>query len=176
LVEEKVEREYPYSFGAGATIFMAMMSICCCGLSLWAIYMALTDQGPVVIFKRFGLGGVHLQGWAATGFYVVVVAAALSWGIPCGRMAWNGMQSKQRIAFTRTGILLPRSRSTTKEEFVEYTDISEMCQETYRGNVTFLHFACSKGVFSIARQKLTHKDFKEICNHLEENVRQDGAP
>ena len=165
-----MEREYPYSFGAGATIFMAMVSICCCGLSLWAVYMALTDQGPVVIFKRFGLGGVHLQGWAATGFYVVVVAATLYVGIACGKIAWNGMQSEQRIAFTRTGILLPRSRFATKEEFVEYTDISEMFQETYRGNVTVLHFVCSKGLFSIARQKLTNKDFNEICLNLEESI------
>jgi hypothetical protein len=81
-----------------------------------------------------------------------------------------------RIAFTPEGVLLPRNRWATSEEFVEYQDIATYVYVLIEGNpdpneVRLFQFTCSKGKFIIAKQKLSAAAFKEICDLLVERAK-----
>jgi hypothetical protein len=146
------EREYPYSYGFPLAVFFLVVFLIAIGLFVISCYELFFGDWPSV--------------------FLVVVAVAcvpLIWGM--WKMLRASFRGKQRIAFRETGIILPRTRFDTQEEFVEYSDISDLALEKPGGGeVTFLHFNCSKGHFAIARQKLWRKDFLEIRDLLWDNV------
>jgi len=158
-----IEREYRYRHSLFVCAFFFLFFGAMTAFALW---LAVTHHGEMVL-----KGGIRLRGEAAFIFLWGFFGMAGVMFVVAGIFLWNWIADpNQRIAFTAKGILLPRNRWSAKEEFVEYREIRDVAfvQTTYRGvkEVTFLRFVCPQGTFSIARQKLTKKDFEDIGNRL----------
>jgi hypothetical protein len=178
--DQPAEREYPYHYGrefVGCFLVAAgLLGIA----SAFAFYWAVTSDDPVEVRK--GLGRARLEGTAAKAALTACGVAGILVMVVCLRQARSEAQKaarpQQRIAFFPSGIRLPRHMDATEEEYVEYADISRLELEwlEHRGgrSVTFLHFVCSRGRFSIARRKLTAQAFDEVCAYLQQKV--DQAP
>jgi hypothetical protein len=159
--EPAVERRYPYWFGTVdlgcLTLALPWFGV----LAVFSVILAIRDSGPVRY--RF----IHLEGGYATLFKWVAALSCL--GVTLAGLVHVVRALRARkgsIAFTRSGVHLPRSRYAREQEFVNYQDINYLTLEK-----NFLCFDCSKGRFSIARQKLSKQHFSEITNLLRERVR-----
>jgi hypothetical protein len=103
-------------------------------------YVRLLPWLPWLVFGLVGLGFV----WSC-------------------RVFWNSL-SKKRIAFLPMGLLLPRGNLwTTREVYVEYTDISNL--ELVEASCK-IEFDSSQGYFSIWQANTWNKDFEAIRNEL----------
>jgi hypothetical protein len=174
--EQPAEREYAYHYGReflGCFLVAASLLAVASG---FAFYWAVTSSDPVEVRK--GLGRVVLTGTAGKAALAACGAVGLVCMLACLKAARTEAQKaarpRQRIAFFPEGIRLPRHMDATEEEYVEYADISRLETEwlEHQGgqSVTFLHFVCSRGRFSIARRKLTAQAFDEICACLADKV------
>lgn len=172
-------REYPYHYGKE---FLGCFTVAVVLLAIgtgFCFYEAATSSQSVVIEK--GPGRVELTGKSARLALAVVGAIGLLCLLVCVRAAVNearkSSRPKQRIAFFDDGIRLPRDMDAEDEGYVEYADISQIEVEAFEHHgtmrhVTFLHFYCSRGKFSIARRKLTATAFAEIEEYLRFKVAQ----
>jgi hypothetical protein len=178
--EQPVEREYPYHYGREFLGCFLVAAFLLAVASAFAFYWAITSSDPVEVRK--GLGRVELTGTAAKAALAACGAVGLLCMLACLKAARTEAQKasrpRQRVAFFPAGIKLPRDMEAEEEEYVEYADISRLETEwlEHQGgrSVTFLHFVCSRGRFSIARRKLTAQAFDEICAYLQDKV--DRAP
>jgi hypothetical protein len=172
MTRDQIQREYPYFVGVGYLVAYAVLFIVFGVLSLSIFYFLAIHPGTVVVGRSWG-GHVELGGTKATTLSIVgglVTNAFAAW---MGYLAWKNAR-RQRIAFTSSGILLPRTPYSTKEEYVPFTDIRDVEITPGRERtdiVVFLRFSSSNGQFSITREKLTREAFDEICTCLQENVR-----
>ncbi len=157
------EREYPYRHHL---VSVSLVFLLFSSGALFSLWYAVTDHRDIIIN-----GIIPLRGGAASIFRWSVFATMAAMAVISGRFIWiRVVYPGHRIAFTSTGILLPRNRWTAMEEFVRYGDISGVSLENIENlgvsAVTFLRFRCPKGTFAISRQKLKKDDFVEVCAML----------
>ncbi len=167
--EHAIEREYKYTYSLAELVFWSLFISFLVAIALGGVYVSLTGHQPL----RMEGGGPpprsradHLMLWCTSLFLLGVAAifAAFVRRMSRGR--------GRRIAFTPAGILLPRDRFSSEEEFVPYRDILAWNFRQIHGEVTFLDFYASGGRFSIARQKLWRAQFDEICTTLLLRIRE----
>ena len=95
-------------------------------------------------------GLVELSPAGATIFYWVLAASSVCFVVLCGLQAFIRLFQRQRIAFTDTCLIVPRSRFfSTTERSIPFSDIRELVPSTvYRQR--FLKIVYEGGSFNLA--------------------------
>ncbi|HEV3085188.1 MAG TPA: hypothetical protein VGY66_35845 [Gemmataceae bacterium] len=162
--ESIIEQEFPYKdnriLKAWFTLSVVMLV-----LAAGSLWWALTERRDILLNGIILLRGLaaSIVRWSLFGI------AAVTSGISLGFLFWTKLTSPcQRIAFSSSGIHLPRNEWARKEEFVAFRNIAEVILETVRGR--YLHFTCPQGRFSICRAMLSKTDFEEISAWLQQKT------
>ena len=151
--------EYPYRHSLLANLFFFVFFL---AISVLSGLGAWNHEGSIDV-----KGLIELEGIAAHVFLWVCTAFCVGMTLIVGRFLIIRIVSPhQRIAFTTEGILMPRTRWSTNEEFLPFEEIDFVEMETHKGHPTFLHLDTQRGRFSIARQKLIDEDFGEIRSRV----------
>jgi hypothetical protein len=151
-----VEREYEYQLKAGRVLVRAVLY----GFgALWFAYMALTND------RGLNLYCIPLNQNRATIFYGVFAGlAALFAAYDAANAARRG-SLRQRIAFTRDGLSVPRSSDSTEEKQIPYESVLDLKQISEPDNVTVIRHR--GGEFTLRLDMLSdERAYAEIVQNL----------
>lgn len=157
-----IERQYNYRptwkvlllvgafFGTASAVFM---------------YLALTNDQNVVIN-----GVIRLSPFGGRIFYGVLAAVGATFVAVTIFLAYARLTSVQRIALTRTGILVPTGKWNCRDEaFIAFKDIEAIKILEYHRE-KFIYIYASGLRYTVVKSLLAQGDFDEIMWALEANV------
>ena len=102
-----VERQYEYQLKAGRVQTRAILS----GVGgLWFFYLALTNDRGLILYI------IPLSQHAATIFYWIFGSLAVLFSVTDTMNVARRGNLRQRIAFTKEGLMVPRSSWSNEEE------------------------------------------------------------
>jgi hypothetical protein len=93
------------------------------GAVLFIWIAATNDRGLILYCIPFTKDGATIFYWLMAVVFAVAAVVLLVPGLA-------GMGAPQRIAFTREGLVVPRSASSTEEELIHYASISNIATGT----------------------------------------------
>lgn len=118
-MQMSIEREYPYQLKRNS---VAVISLLLAGLALVMAYFAYNNTQGLRI-RNFSVtlspnqASVFLWGISAILFATVGLCAAL---------IWMSFRVQQRLAFTPTELILPRSLWSAREKSIRYQDVTDI--------------------------------------------------
>lgn len=115
-------------------------------------------------------GIIELSENGATNFYWILCFLSSCFVIAAIALIFHRLKFRQRIALTSTGIILPASRWSAQEKFIEYQNISNLLL-TKVNHQKFLEVLHSEGKSIInASMMPSRKAFEEISNALSKKI------
>jgi len=159
-----VEREYEYKpKWALILLCSGFFGICAVVLGLKAFK---NDRGLNIS------GILELSPENAKGFYWVLCWLSVGFVVAAGVLAVTRLWLRQRVAFTQSSILLPRSRWSSEEIVIDYEAITGLSTSAVAGQ-RFLHLRHRGGKQTITASLLPSKAaFEEVCELLTARVSQ----
>ena len=150
-----MEREYDYRPGL-AVVLLSGIFFAACALVLGA--RAYTNDRGLVIN-----GIIELSPGSATVFYCVLTGFSVGFVAAAAVLAGTQLTLHQRIAYTETCLILPRSRWSAEEVTVPFSDIlSYSAREIYGQRM--LTIVYKGGKFTVGASMLPSTEaFDEIC-------------
>lgn len=119
-------------------------------------------------------GIIELSVSEATTFYWVMRVLSMGFVVIACLLAVHRLRHQQRIAFTNTSLILPRSRWSQEERSINYTDISALSVTKINGQ-QFLNIVHGAGKSAIGASLLPSKKiFNEVCELLEIKIQGAG--
>lgn len=110
----------------------------------------------------------------ATVFYWVLAVLSIGFVVIAGFLAIVRLTLHQRIALGETCITIPRSRWSSEEVTVPFSEIVEVSESKVSGQ-RFLKLVYSRGKFTLTASMLPSKeDFDEICAAVSRGVKASG--
>lgn len=111
--EIEMER-FIYSFRSLEVVLVALGSLLLGFVGFGFPVVAITDEIP--LYRAFGATGC-----------ILVSLAPITLSVITGHFVWQVRQiGRKAITFTDRGIILPRTRFSTKDEFVPYEEIERV--------------------------------------------------
>jgi hypothetical protein len=163
-VEEwTIDCQFPYRYH----LFGSIAAFVLCGIfAAFMLYFALVDTGDVKVH------GIHLQGPAATaGRWVFAVFMAGLLSLTAYRLVNRLLFPYHRIGLTPTGIVLPHSAWSGKEDFVAFTEIDSFAAEADTSGwgkvrTTGFRFGFRGQSYAVKLARLQEGAMEEICRRL----------
>ena len=151
-----IECEYEYRLKAGRVQTRAILF----GAgALWFAYMALTnDRGLILCRIPITENGATIFYWVFAGLGALVSACDAA---KVARLA----SLRQRIAFAKEGLMVPRSLRSTEEDLIPYESILDMKEFTEPDNVVLIRHR--EGEFTLRLDWLPdERAYAEIVHNL----------
>jgi hypothetical protein len=151
-----IEREYEYRLKAGRVLTRAILyGVAALGMA----YMALTNDRGLTMFV------VPLSKNGATIFYGLFAGLAALFSISDAVNAYRRGSLRQRIAFTKEGLVVPRSAWSAEEELIPYGRIRDLKEFTQPDRVVMIGH--EGGDFTLRLDMLPdERAFAEIVQNL----------
>lgn len=158
----EIEREYEYKpswliilagggmFGFAAVFFAARANA--------------NDRGLIINHV------IELSENGAANFYWILCFLSLCFVAVTIAMTFHRLRFRQRVALTANGIILPASRWSAGEKFIEYKNISRLSETNINGQ-NFLYVFHADGKDIINRSMLPSREvYREIIESLERRI------
>jgi hypothetical protein len=157
------EREYTYK--PRWTVILACAAFFGLAAGILGIKAWSNDRGLLIN------GIIELSADAATVFYWILCALGVGFVAVAVLLACHRLLYRQRIAFTATSLIVPKSRWSSEESIIEYNAVVGLAMEKVSGQ-QFLRIMHTKGKHTITASLLpSQADFEEVCALLAERVR-----
>lgn len=135
------------------------------GAAAFFAYQADSNDRGLIINRV-----IELSENGATNFYWVLCFLSLCFVAAMMAMIFQRLKFRQRIAFTAEGIIVPVSRWSAGEKFIEYKNITALSETEISGQ-NFLNIFHSDGKDVINRIMLPSKEiYREIIGLLEQRI------
>ena len=160
MPDDQIEAEYPYRTSWTVIVLTAAASG---ALAPFMAYTAMTNR------KAWHVRGIALDAGQATALFWFVAAffaVVFAW-MPF--LAAARLRNPQRVAFTRAGIILPRSRRTGEEPLIPYAQVSVLSVDEVPGE-KILKVDHPGGRSILLASKLGRRAFEEVRSRLAERV------
>jgi hypothetical protein len=163
-VEEwTIDRHFPYRHH----LFGSLSAFVLCGIfAAFILYLALVETGDLKVHE------ISLHGRAATaGRWVMAAFMAGLLSLTAYRLANRLLFPYQRIGLTPTGLVMPHSSWSGKEEFLAFTEINSFAieQDTVgwgRVRITGFRLRSNGKSYTVNLAKLPDGAMEEICRRL----------
>ena len=157
-----IERQYEYK-PKWTTILL-----CAVFFGLCAVILGAKAQ-----FNNRGLiinGIIELSVYGATVFYWVLCCLSVGFVLIAGVLTIHRLKHQQRIAFTPSSLIVPKSRWSQEEQSIEYRRIKSLSTSKISGQ-RFLYVTHAEGKHIIVASMLSSKaTFDEVCELLAKKI------
>lgn len=158
----EIERDYEYKpswlviFGCGALFALAA--------AIFALRANSNDRGLIINHI------IELSENGATYFYWVMCFLSAGFVTIAVALTFHRLKFRQRVALTANGIVVPASRWSAGEKFIEYKNISALSESSINGQ-HFLYIFHADGKYILNRGMLPSKKvYREIIESLEQRT------
>jgi len=157
LESPMIEREYEYRLKAGrvqATAFLFGAG------AVWFAYLALTNDRGLILWRliTFTQNGATIFYWVFAGLTALVCVCNAAMVARLGSV-------RQRIAFTKDGLMVPRSARSAEETLIRYENILDMKEFTDPDHLVLIRHR--EGEFELRLDWLPdERAFAEIVHNL----------
>jgi hypothetical protein len=146
-----------------------MILLCIIAFGLASVFFGAraqsNDRGLIIN------GVIELSADGATVFYWVLFCLSVGFVLMTAALIFHRLTYRQRIAFTQSSIIVPKSRWSKEEHTIKYSEIKSITASKVNSQ-RFLNVIFAGGKFTIASSMLPSKtDFDEAYELLAKKVR-----